>query len=377
MKWSDIQKVRLGAERTLARGLRRHVRCRLGESSPEERAKRRRQWVSGAVLLSRGAAPYAYGLFEEAARALDLDTPFELYQRSGEFNACVDPWLEGHILISLRGPALTSLDAPGLRHLAGHEFGHHLAHGAGAWTGIDPGAAYHETRGEPGPLARLGAALSQAGELTCDRFGLLACRDLDAALRANVLTATSLPTESLGLDPRAYLDDCRAVIEKTLERGEVAHGDSHPEHSLRAFALWLFSESDLYAALTGDGPATRAIADVDATLAKLLGVPDAPPQPRKEKPATRHRKETAAAPAPSTPAAEPLPAVSVADSLRELTDPISLAVTPTLSRGIDWIRDQIGPRPAVHQEDHDPGDLMDDDLERRFEALERQMGSEP
>ena len=113
---------------------------------------------------------------------------------------------------------------------------------------------------------------SLACELTADRFGLLACQDLSAALRLTMICTTGLSGNTLSWDTDAYLAQCVSLCEGLLSAGEVAQGHSHPEHGTRTYALWLFSESDVYHALTGRGPGTRPIAGVEATLAKLVGL---------------------------------------------------------------------------------------------------------
>lgn len=73
-------------------------------------------------------------------------------------------------------------------------------------------------------------------------------------------------------DTTAYLAQSRAETEGMLARGETLLGSTHPEHYVRFYAEWLFSESDLYASLTGLGSGSRSIADVDETMARLIGI---------------------------------------------------------------------------------------------------------
>jgi hypothetical protein len=111
-----------------------------------------------------------------------------------------------------------------------------------------------------------------AAELTADRFGLLACRDLDAVLRLEMQTSAGRSAPSIRFDTRSYLSQCRAVAEDVLANGRTVAGSTHPEHYVRGYAEWLFSESDLYAAMTGLGEGLRPIDEVDAVLRQLLGL---------------------------------------------------------------------------------------------------------
>jgi len=93
-----------------------------------------------------------------------------------------------------------------------------------------------------------------ARELTAVRFGLLATADLSAVLRLEMITTTGLSGDMLTWDTDAYLDQCRELMEASLQGGCDVQGVTHPEHSLRAWAAWLFSESDLFKSITGVGP---------------------------------------------------------------------------------------------------------------------------
>src|SRR4029077_18562833 len=107
-------------------------------------------------------------------------------------------------------------------------------------------------------------------ELTADRVGLLACQDLTAMLRLEMTTITGLSSGDLTWDTEAYLAQCRDLIEDELRAGSDVRGVTHPEHSLRAYALWLFSETRPYRALTGRGPGPRELAEVAAVIAKCF-----------------------------------------------------------------------------------------------------------
>jgi hypothetical protein len=111
-----------------------------------------------------------------------------------------------------------------------------------------------------------------AAEFTADRFGLLACRDLDAVLCLEMQMSAGRSATSIRFDTPAYLSQCRTVSEDILTNGGTIVGSTHPEHYVRGYAEWLFSESDLYAAMTGVGKGLRPIGAVDAVLRQLLGL---------------------------------------------------------------------------------------------------------
>jgi hypothetical protein len=171
--------------------------------------------------------------------------------------------------VQLHGDVLGRLDDGGVVAVLGHEIGHHLAHGPHSLRGVDPFFLYWRLmRGRRAGYRELAAAYCRAAELTADRFGLLACRDLAAVVR---MEAAVRRPDGGGVDAGAQLAQCVRYAEGLLRERRRARGDSHPEGAVRAYAAWLFSESDAYRELTGRGPGTRPIADVDRALARLVG----------------------------------------------------------------------------------------------------------
>ena len=61
-----------------------------------------------------------------------------------------------------------------------------------------------------------------ASEFTADRFGLLACRSLDAMLRLEMQTAAGPAATTVRFDTHSYLEQCRAVAEETLALAKKA-----------------------------------------------------------------------------------------------------------------------------------------------------------
>ncbi len=232
----------------------------------------RRQLLARSVLLTEGMAPEAWAQARAAAEALGVTGPLELFQSAGEENAGIH-LVQSPVLLEIRGRLLSLLDAGATLAVFGHELGHWLAHGPdspdGA-LGLVVSAALHHGA-VPEHAARHVSALSMAREITADRFGLLACGSLDAALRLEMATTTGLSAADLTWDTTAYLAQCRGLIEAVEAEGSAVLGRTHPEHGLRAWALWLWSESDRYHALTGKGPGSRPIDEVEARIAKVMG----------------------------------------------------------------------------------------------------------
>jgi hypothetical protein len=276
----DPERVRLPLERELAGRLASHplVQDLRGALAVPDPAAVRRRLMGGSLRLSEGMAPDLHATAANVLRILGIAKPLEIYQSSGQENASIH-LIESPILIEVQGRMITLLDKGSMTAVIGHELGHYLAHG--------PWGALGEISGLANALVNLddideevhllASSLSMAKELTADRFGLLACQDLADLLRLEMISTTGLPGDALTWDTDAYLAQCRELMEQCLLEGSTALGVTHPEHNLRVYAAWLFSETSLYRELTGRGPGTRSMEEVDATLARTLSLPDLDP----------------------------------------------------------------------------------------------------
>lgn len=272
----DVEEVRVDLEglalATLKQdaGFRMLARRTRGDLEP---AAVRRELLAQAMRLSPSMAPDLHRIGHEVSAVLGIDTPIELYQAAGAENAVMH-LVRSPMLMEVQGRLLSLLDDDALRALLGHEMGHYLAHGDADGSGADRITARMLLRMPDTPAAVLAGARihSLACELTADRFALLACQDLHAALRLEMICTTGLSGDVISWDTHAYLQNCTELMESLLQDGDLARGGTHPEHSLRAYALWLFSETGLYHRLTGQGTGRRRLADVDDLLGRLVGL---------------------------------------------------------------------------------------------------------
>jgi hypothetical protein len=234
----------------------------------------RRQLLGRAVRLTEAMAPKAITVAAEVREAFGLTSPVEIYQSAGRENAAMH-LLREPILMEIQGRLLSLLDDGALRAVIGHEFGHFIAHGPDSPHAQVSALATSLALAEDAPveLALIASTLSMARELTADRYALLATRDLDALLRLEMVATTGLPAEDLGSDTAGYLAQCRELVEACLADGDSAQGVTHPEHGVRAWAAWLFSETALYRELTGCGTGTRTLDEVDALIERVLRRP--------------------------------------------------------------------------------------------------------
>jgi hypothetical protein len=356
----DIERVRVAAERDAYALLEREERAAIGRYAPQDVATKRRALLANALLLTETMAPEAHDAAREVLSALGVDDRVELFQSSGHGIDTARLVLDGGpIGVEFLGGYLDRLDRGGLLAVLGHEIGHCLAHRRHPVFGPALAACVSATT----PARR---AYSMAAELTADRFGLLACRDLDAVLRLEIQMSAGRSARSIRFDTQAYLEQCRAVAEETLAAGGMAMGGSHPEHYVRGYAEWLFSETDLYRSITGTGPASRSIDEVDATLVKLLGIERISAESTIAEPSPRRLEETPPHTAPEESAAS-LATETLRRTVEALANVVGAAVP---SRRRDPIGSSENKRP-VDEDEPDPLGDERRDLIARFEELER------
>jgi hypothetical protein len=269
----DPDTLRLSLEREILSRLTAHplpFEARLIGEGPDVETIRR-ELLASALRLGESMAPELHARAKEAARRLGVTEPIEIYQADGPENAAVH-LLPTPVVLEAQGRLLALLDEGSALALFGHELGHFLVHGPRSQDAVARVLLMRVLRRGAAPedvLAEL-RALSMACELTADRFALLACGELDAFLRLEMISTTGLSASSLTWDTAAYLAQCQELIGRMLEAGDVSRGVTHPEHSVRAYAAWLFSETKEYRALLGRGAGTRTLADVDRELARVL-----------------------------------------------------------------------------------------------------------
>lgn len=252
-------------------GIFQHLSSGLTEVPSAERVRRR--LLSGHVRLSPSMAPDVFAHAQHATQALLMTSPVEIYQAAGDGNAA--NWTCAEVcFIALQGNMISLLDRESFIALFGHEFGHHLAHTNAVekkehFLALKNAASLAHDSTLSLNTRVLASRVSMAMEFTADRYAAVAAGGLDGTLRLMMTVVTGLPAERLKADTECYLAQARALFD-THGTTETAALGSHPEHLLRAYALSLFVESDAFQRLTGQGPGTRKLADVDEALHRIL-----------------------------------------------------------------------------------------------------------
>lgn len=200
----------------------------------------------------------------EATRWLLGDRMVHAFVSSDEnMNAICLPGPQDLPLIWISSGLVKGLKDQELRFVIGHELGHwYYQHYR--YPVIEPNA---------GPLFVARQQLSRAAEVSADRFGLIACGDIDVVLRAILKTASGLPEDHIGVRVSEFISQARSLTVDDIDRGEVFA--THPPMAIRARALLWYSMSDQYSRLLGkeDGGLTLETVNdrVEKDLTKILG----------------------------------------------------------------------------------------------------------
>lgn len=191
-------------------------------------------------------APGLYGIFQEVVETLEFTEPLEFYiNNSPELNAFAVASLtpdKPHI-INVNSGLIEKLTDRELRFVVGHEVGHLISRNASIATLIN--FVYPNPGRMPVLLQHKISLWEKMSELTADRFGFIACNDLQATISGFFKIASGLFTERVKLDYQAYLEENERILEIFRQNG-AGNNLSHPINPIRIKAVQLYAASDLH-----------------------------------------------------------------------------------------------------------------------------------
>jgi hypothetical protein len=146
---------------------------------------------------------------------------------------CFLPGHYDHPVILLTSSLIERLEVDELTSVIGHEIGHAV------FKHNNPDHSSVEG------LERLKIlAASRSAEVSADRAGLLACRNLNAAVSALIKITTGLGGNDIRFDLQAFLQQFSEITEKGPSMSETM--STHPLFLLRIRALFMFANSIEY-----------------------------------------------------------------------------------------------------------------------------------
>lgn len=202
------------------------------------------------------------------ARALRLVHPVDVFVvPSHEINAYCLPSRRGHRLVMCLNSALVSrLNSQELLFVMGHEVGHAILKHADV-----PKVDFENPYFSPLEVMKL-RALKRASEISCDRFGLLACQDVKSACSALFKVTSGLSERWIAFDETAYSRHFDEIASMSELIGFDDPLRSHPLSPLRVKALISFSRSEAFATAFRMSDWSISTNDLEREIENMLSV---------------------------------------------------------------------------------------------------------
>ena len=196
--------------------------------------------------VSEKLAPRLFNSFKEVMDRLEFNEPTEFYLTNNpELNAVAVSRLvedQSHI-ININSGLIDKVDDDELKFIVGHEIGHLISNNANIAQLLN--FVFADQTETPLMMQHKIAVWDKLSELTADRFGFIACGNLDKVLSCFFKMASGLSVERLSFDPKAFSTENEEILNYFKETGS-GNLLSHPINPIRIKAVELFETSKLY-----------------------------------------------------------------------------------------------------------------------------------
>jgi hypothetical protein len=191
---------------------------------------------------------------------LDRETVHGFVENDPTMNAACYPGYRGNAVVTVNSGLIEKLTMPELLYIMGHELGHYIM--------PLPTVRVPNGRGGVRPASMEDAMTQRHLEISMDRFGLVACRDVDVACMAALKIQSGLGSEFIRADLQVFARETFKGYVKDYAEYEDEAFASHPYVYARIRALHLFAQSQEYLELTGQPGKGRALDAVNAEVLK-------------------------------------------------------------------------------------------------------------
>ena len=203
--------------------------------------------------VSEKLLPQFYALCEEIKEKLDFKEPIDFYITGhSEINAGATFSYDENYphMIEIYSGAYNLLNEDELKYLVGHEIGH-LIDGDAIITGIFRFLYPDEEALENCPdfLIKRYELYKQVAELSADRYGYMACENLDTCVKTIFKMASGVDLQKMNVSIKALMEENDRHLDCLFKEGGFT-GDSHPVDPIRVRALDLFANAKTQTALT-------------------------------------------------------------------------------------------------------------------------------
>jgi hypothetical protein len=219
----------------------------LNEAKIEEEENTWKNILEGhSFKVTSEMAPALFDLFHEVKDKLKYAKEIEFYvTNEPQLNAFAVPRISEKMpdIINVNSGLVSMMDDQELRFVIGHEVGHLISRNARIWKLIRFIFPNPETI--PLILKHKIELWSKLSELTSDRFGFVACPDIEKCVSEFFKLSSGLNTSRINFDYKAYLEKNDEVLKYFTENNNP-NFMSHPVNPMRVKALQLFAESETF-----------------------------------------------------------------------------------------------------------------------------------
>ena len=210
--------------------------------------------TTDSVRVSKELTPDLYNCMKLSCNRLKVPiSKVKLFVTSNhQTNAFCMPFGKKSAIIILYSELVNKMSLEEIQFVIGHEIGHFLF---GHQLRLDENSNKSDF------------AQSRAQEISSDRCGLIACQNIDMAVKSMIRMQSGLDDKFLRFDPTAFLDQ----LSQEKDALRLMSDNSHPTFRLRAKALLRFSISNPYLELSGEGTGVE-ISKIDKLINKDLNL---------------------------------------------------------------------------------------------------------
>ncbi|MBZ0117039.1 MAG: M48 family metallopeptidase [Sandaracinaceae bacterium] len=231
----------------------------------------RAQMLGTMVKVGPRQFPSIYKIALHCAEVLTVPVP-QIYIKNDPVPNAYTFGTDEESFIVVHSALVDHFDEAELKFVIGHETGHiqnkHVVYGTALQVLLQTAGLFVQWLIQPAVVAL--KAWYRRAEVTCDRAGLLCCKDIDAASRSFLKLAVGSHKLYPEMDVEAFLDQHQEGQASVGRMQEVFA--SHPYLPKRIHALRIFADSALYRQAVGAGETGLDMDEVDKRTSEIIQI---------------------------------------------------------------------------------------------------------
>lgn len=213
----------------------------------------RSEFEGNSLKVEKTLLPDIYDLCQEVLHTLEFTEPVDFYisgdSEVNAFTIASDVAGKPHI-VNIQSALFKLMNRDELKFVIGHEIGH-LINGDCELRSlihfVYPKQGDEESK-MPGYLENRINLYDQVAELGADRWGYLACENLDASIRAFYKLGSGLDLSDMNISMETLVAENKKRLDFFLKENGVSIND-HPVNAMRIQAIYLFATAKTQRAL--------------------------------------------------------------------------------------------------------------------------------